>query len=117
MRVFSKKAFEFTRREMKDGVMVVAEQATTLPLSFCDLPDWAQNDPMFDWARADGDIEIIQNKSDEKKAEVDASKGLAEKKADAAAKKAELDAAKKVEAEAEEAVKQLVEAGAEAAIK
>jgi hypothetical protein len=72
MRVFAKKAFEFSRREKKDGMMVVAEKATTLPLSFCDLPDWVANDPMFEWARADGDIEIIQNKADEKTSELTA---------------------------------------------
>ncbi len=76
MRVFAKKAFEFTRRELKDGMMVVAEKATTLPLSFKDLPDWVTSDPMFDWARSDGDIEIIQNQADEKSAELGAtSKG------------------------------------------
>ncbi|HWQ41316.1 MAG TPA: hypothetical protein VN456_04695 [Desulfosporosinus sp.] len=72
MRVFAKKAFEFSRRELKDGMMVVAENATTIPLAFVDLPDWVETDPMFEWARADEDIEIIQSKADEKSAELGA---------------------------------------------
>jgi len=72
VRVFAKKSFEFSRRELKDGMMVVAEKATTIPLAFKDLPDWVVNDPMFGWARADGDIEIIQGKAAEKAAELGA---------------------------------------------
>lgn len=70
MRVFAKKTFEFSRRELKDGLMVVAEKATTIPLGFKDLPDWVEDDPLFGWARKDGDIEIIQDKADEKAAEL-----------------------------------------------
>ncbi len=72
MRVFAKKAFEFTRREEKDGQMVVAERATTAPLSFVDLPGWVVTDQMFAWARQDGDIELIQNKADERAVELNA---------------------------------------------
>ncbi|GAB6170555.1 hypothetical protein JCM15765_03860 [Paradesulfitobacterium aromaticivorans] len=72
MRVFAKKAFEFTRRESKDGQQVVAEKVTTSPLKFCDLPDWVQKDPMFAWARQDGDIELIQTAADQKNAELTA---------------------------------------------
>lgn len=72
IRVFAKKAFKFNRHEKKDGQMVVAETATTIPFNFCNLPDWVQNDQMFKWAKADGDIEIMQNKEDEKVAELNA---------------------------------------------
>lgn len=72
MRVFAKKAFEFTKRELKDGMMVVAEKATTIPLAFKDLPDWVESDPLFGWARKDGDLEIIQSKADEKSVELGA---------------------------------------------
>jgi hypothetical protein len=72
MRVFAKKAFEFVNWGEKDGQKVVVERATTSPFSFCDLPDWVKNDPMFGWARKDGDIEIIQTKADEKAAELSA---------------------------------------------
>ena len=72
MRVFAKKTFEFSRRELKDGLSVVVEKATTIPLGFKDLPDWVENDPLFGWARKDGDLEIIQNKNDQKAAELSA---------------------------------------------
>jgi len=72
MRVFAKKAFEFTQWGEKEGQKVVVEKATTLPFSFCDLPDWVQYDPMFGWARKDGDIEIVQSKEDEKTIELNA---------------------------------------------
>ncbi|MHB9004718.1 MAG: hypothetical protein ACYC6C_11765 [Coriobacteriia bacterium] len=72
-RVFARKSFEFVRREKKDGVMVVAESVTTSPLSFVNLPDWVVNDPMYTWARNDGDIEVMQSREDEKVAELAAS--------------------------------------------
>lgn len=72
MRVFAKKALEFKRYEEKDGQKVVAEKVTTTRLSFCDLPDWVKKDQMFKWASADGDIEIIQGRKDERAAELDA---------------------------------------------
>jgi len=73
VRVFAKKALEFKRYEEKDGQKVVAEKVTTTRLSFCDLPDWVKKDQMFKWASADGDIEIIQGRKDERAAELDAS--------------------------------------------
>lgn len=72
MRVFAKKAFQFTQYGEKDGMKVVVQTATTSPLQFCDLPDWVDKDPMFGWAKADGDIELIQTKADEKEAELNA---------------------------------------------
>ena len=60
MRVFSKKAFEFSRGE---------ERVKVLPLQFSDIPDWAAEDQMFKWAQADGDIEIIQSPKEEAKVE------------------------------------------------
>ncbi len=74
MRVFAKKAFEFKAYEEKDGQQVVANTVTTSPLSFCDLPEWVRQDPMFGWARQDSDIEIIANRADEKAAELSTSK-------------------------------------------
>lgn len=60
MRVFSKKAYEFSRGE---------ERVKVLPLQFTDIPDWATEDQMFKWAQADGDIEIVQSSQEEAKAE------------------------------------------------
>jgi hypothetical protein len=72
MRVFAKKSFEFKLTGNKDGRQVVAEKVTTSPLSFCDLPDWVVQDPLFHWARKDGDIELIQSKAEERLAELTA---------------------------------------------
>jgi len=72
VRVFSKRTFEFTRREEKDGLMAAVEVARTGTLDFFDLPDWAVSDPLFKWAQQDGDIEVIFNKADEKEAELNA---------------------------------------------
>jgi len=72
IRVFSKKAFQFNRRVEKDGLMQSVEKATTLPLAFCELPDWVEKDPLFMWAQQDGDIEVISSKADEKQAELNA---------------------------------------------
>lgn len=72
MRVFAKKSFEFKRYGEKDGQKVVTEKVTTFCFAFCDLPDWVENDPMFGWAKKDGDIEIIQDRKDERAAELGA---------------------------------------------
>ncbi|WP_035213386.1 hypothetical protein [Desulfitobacterium hafniense] len=57
IRVFAKKAFEFSNGEVDaKGVRVTAK---TRPLDFAELPDWAEKDPLFGWAQADGDLEVI----------------------------------------------------------
>ena len=61
MRIFTKKAFEFKNSE---GGSVV-----TAPLAFHTVPDWVAEDNMFKWGAADGDIEVIENKQEEKEIE------------------------------------------------
>lgn len=34
------------------------EQINVRPFEFATLPDWAANDPMFDWAIKDGVLEV-----------------------------------------------------------
>ena len=62
MRVFTKKSFRFVHPSGEKSVVTKA-------LSFTELPDWVVKDPMYEWALADGDIEVIQSRSDELKAE------------------------------------------------
>lgn len=62
MRVFAKKAFEFTRP-------VSGEKASVSPLVFTDVPDWVTKDTLFAWAKADGDIEVIQSTAKAKEVE------------------------------------------------
>ena len=61
MRIFTKKAFEFKNSE---GGSVV-----TAPLAFHTAPDWVAEDNMFKWGAAYGDIEVIENKQEEKEIE------------------------------------------------
>jgi len=84
IRIFTKKTFEFSRREMKDGVSVIAEKVTTRPFDFCDVPGWAESDPIFGWAKKDGDLEVISGKAEEKAVELKASKELSGSQPDAA---------------------------------
>lgn len=64
MRIFTKKAFEFKNTE--GGTFV------TTPLSIEDAPDWIVADPLFGWAKEDGNLQVIESKQDEKKVENDA---------------------------------------------
>ncbi len=59
MRIFTKKAFE-----LKDGN---GGSVTTAPLAFHTIPDSCASDQMFKWAVADGSIEVIADKVQEKK--------------------------------------------------
>jgi hypothetical protein len=61
MRIFTKKAFEFTNSE---GGSVV-----TAPLSFHTVPDWCSEDQMFKWGVTDEDIEVITDKAKQNKVE------------------------------------------------
>ncbi len=72
MRVFAKKAFEFVLWGSKNGEKVATAKAATSAFAFCNLPNWVENDRMFKWAKEVGEIEIIQNKADEKAAELNA---------------------------------------------
>lgn len=57
MRIFVKKAFEFTNKE--------GGSVQTAPLSFADVPDWVKEDNIFKWGVDDGDIELVADKNDE----------------------------------------------------
>lgn len=61
MRIFTKKTFEF-----KDGN---GGSVTTAPLAFHTVPDSCAEDQMFKWAVADGDVEVIADKSKQKQVE------------------------------------------------
>ena len=61
MRVFAKKRLEFKNRGTGDT-------AATSILDFCDLPDWATKDPLYQWAKASGDLEELGEKKAVRKA-------------------------------------------------
>ena len=52
VRIFAKKAIGFRNHETNQVIPVRA-------LDFAELPDWVTQDPMFDWAKADGTIDVI----------------------------------------------------------
>ncbi len=52
MRVFSKKNFTFTNPESKETTSVKA-------LTFSNLPEWVQRDPLFGWAKKEGSLEVF----------------------------------------------------------
>lgn len=52
VRIFAKKAIGFRNHETNQIIPVRA-------LDFAELPDWVAQDPMFDWAKADGTIDVI----------------------------------------------------------
>ena len=54
-RVFAKKRLEFKNRDTGDTT------ATSI-LDFCDLPDWAVKDPLYQWAKASGDLGELNEK-------------------------------------------------------
>lgn len=75
MRVFSKKKLTFINPKTK-------EQASVKPFTFSNLPDWASLDPLFDWAKEEGSLEVFG----EDKPSVRSDKKGQNKKAEAAAK-------------------------------
>jgi hypothetical protein len=56
MRLIVKKALEFAHP--KTGETVAAS-----PLVIADVPEWVRDTQMFKWAKADGDIEILEAKT------------------------------------------------------
>lgn len=60
-RVFTKKRLAFKNRSSN-------ETANTPMLDFCDLPDWAVKDPLYQWAKASGDLEELGEKKAARKA-------------------------------------------------
>lgn len=60
IKIFAKKCFEFRGPN--------GETFKTVPnsLSNTDFPDWITKDPIFKWAKADGDITVISDKKKEK---------------------------------------------------
>jgi hypothetical protein len=62
LRIFTKKAFKFQDHESGESVK-------TLPFSFSNVPIWATKDVLFAWGVKDGDIEVVQSKSDEREIE------------------------------------------------
>ena len=52
VRIFAKKAIGFRNHETNQIIPVRA-------LDFAELPDWVAQDPMFDWAKVDGTIEVV----------------------------------------------------------
>jgi len=55
IRIFSKKAFEFTNPAN------VNEKYSVKALSFDTVPDYAKEDNLWKWALADGDLEIFED--------------------------------------------------------
>ena len=58
--LIAKKRIGFTNRETKE--VLIAE-----PLVYTTLPDWITNDPIYDWAKKDGSIEVIEAKKSKEK--------------------------------------------------
>lgn len=54
-RVFTKKCLEFKNRE-------TGERVKTLPMEFCELPEWAVDDPLYQWSMTDGSLEELTEK-------------------------------------------------------
>lgn len=75
IRVFARKAFGFKNYANKGNATVAEAKAgipledKTKPLEFANLHDWVVNDPMFQWAKQDGDIQVIENVQQEKQTE------------------------------------------------
>lgn len=64
-------------RNPETGEIVTAE-----PYAFSTLPDWAEKDPMYEWALADGTIEVAsdaQENTDKEKAAGDAQEDKSKK--------------------------------------
>lgn len=75
IRVYARKAFAF-KNYIKQGNATVPEtkagkpiEAKTRPSEFADLPDWVVNDPIFEWAKQDEDIQVMENVKQEKQTE------------------------------------------------
>lgn len=62
MRIFSKKSFQFDHPAGSEPAVVV--QA----LAFADVPDWVKQSQMYKLASVAGEVEIIENKADERAA-------------------------------------------------
>ena len=58
--LIAKKRIGFTNRETKE--VLIAE-----PLVYATMPDWIVNDPIYNWAKEDGSIEVIEDKKSTKK--------------------------------------------------
>lgn len=92
MRIFTKKSFKFRSGD---------EAVTTAALSFADVPDWVEKDPIFALALKDKAIEIVEGKADEKRIEADAFTPTdADTSAEAKATDAEADTATPSDADA-----------------
>lgn len=64
MRIFTKVKFVF----FKPGGNIDQFEATK-PLGFHDVPDWVKKDPQFKRGVASGEIEVIENRAQQLKAE------------------------------------------------
>ena len=74
MRLYAKKTFEFSLYETRDGVKAVSNKFVVKAGldNIVDAPDWIANDPLFAWAKADGDIHVFESATDIKKVEKEA---------------------------------------------
>lgn len=73
MKIFAKKAFALTNTE-------TGEEVITRPLEIQDVPDWAAKTDMFKLASQSKDIQGMNTKNEEKKAEQEATKAPAKNK-------------------------------------
>lgn len=116
IKVLSKKTFLFTNPKNAEETCIV--KATELAI----LPDYAKEDKMFQWAKADGDLEVFEVQKEEKltpaqkaaetkaiKAAEKAATEEADRLAKEAAEKAAIEAAEATAKEAEE-LKKVAEA-------
>jgi len=66
-RIYTKKAFCFQNPNVGNIAELNENQLRealvhTRPMDFCEVPDWVEQDAMFKWALADGDISILEEK-------------------------------------------------------
>lgn len=57
IKLIAKKKIGFTNRETKK--VLIAE-----PFAYATMPDWITKDPIYNWAKLDGSIEVVEEKTD-----------------------------------------------------
>lgn len=65
MRIFARKAYSFSRKEVINGQTAEVETFQVKPGVFTEAPEWIKNDIMFKWAKEDGDLEVVLSANDD----------------------------------------------------
>jgi hypothetical protein len=70
IRIWSRDRYRFQRWGEKEGAKVVLETATTEPLSFCEVPEWVKEDPLWAMTVASGTVKEFVNHEQELEVEL-----------------------------------------------